>query len=123
MEKDECRDFAQVVHHHAGDTFRSVFRYTDDDWTALYVRDDVATDDLQSVISTLIQRLREQEPVIQEEYGRLGETRATVELHEDGVLLHFRETETDGVAVSLDREAAQELSTFIDQCQAALPDS
>lgn len=75
------------------------------------------------MISTLIQRLREQEPIIQEEYRRLGETQATVELHENGVLLHFRETETDGVAISLDHDAAQELADFVDQCQAALSGS
>ncbi|RKD85909.1 hypothetical protein [Halopiger aswanensis] len=117
MVKPEYQDLVRLIHDRAGNTFRSAFSYTADDWQALYLRDDIATKELHDVLPQLIDRARTIEPIVrEEEYPKIGAAQASVELHEHGVLIHFRESKDEGVAVSLEREAARELATFIDSC-------
>lgn len=117
MVKPEYQELVRLIHERAGDTFRSAFSYTADDWQALYLRDDIATKELHDVIPQLINRTRTIEPIVrEEEYPKLGAAQASVELHQRGVLVHFRVSEDEGVAVSLEREAARELAEFIDDC-------
>jgi hypothetical protein len=86
----------------------------------LYIRDDVATDELRGAFETLADRARDYEPIAGEAvYSGLGQTQATVELHADAVLLHFRESD-GGVVVSLDRNIAQGLGQFVNRCNGVL---
>lgn len=110
-----------LVHDRAGETFRSAWRYDGDDWSALYVRDDIATRELRETIPGLLERARENEPIVDPSvYGRMGAVEAEVELHEDAVLVHFPETDSEGVVVTLDQEAAQDLAGFIERCNTLL---
>jgi len=106
-----------VIDRHAGATFRAAFCYDETDWQTLYVREDVATEQLQSVVPALHEQVLEQDPLVPAEvYGGLGATQATVELHDDAVVVHFRESDTTGVVVTLDVEAARDLTEFISEC-------
>jgi hypothetical protein len=120
---DQYRDLLQVIHGRAGDAFRAAFRYGPDDWTMLYVRDDVATDQLRGSLPTIVQRAREYEPAVEPGgYPVVGETQATVELYDGAVILHFQTGTDTGIVVSLDREVAQGLGQFVNQINAVLAD-
>lgn len=121
VNETEYQDLLRLVQSRAGDSFRSAFCYDTDDWEALYLRGDVATEELRDSISVLFEQVRAHEPILRgSEYDRLGETRATVELYDDGVLLHFQKSETEGVVVTLDYEAARSLAGFVEQCNRVL---
>ena len=121
MNQEEYGDLIRLVKDRAGRTFRSAWKYDDEGWDALYVRGDIATEELENTISELIQNAREYEPIVPHDiYSGMGRTEAMIELHEDAILLYFRESETEGVAVTLDKEAGQDLATFVERCIALL---
>jgi len=111
------RELHRFIEEQAGGAYRTAFRYTMDDWEAIYVRDDVATRQLKREVPRIIKRARESQSLLQEEtYSALGELQATTEVHTDGVILHFHEAPEEGTVVSLDKEAARQLSDFLSGC-------
>ena len=121
MVQQRHKDLVRLVNYRTGKALRSAFAYNTDDWTPLYVRDDVATAELKRAMEESIPRVRRSDPIARaEEYGRIGETQATVELHDRAVIILIRESHTSGVLVSLDREIAQDLAAFISECVSAL---
>ncbi|RXK48366.1 hypothetical protein [Halorientalis pallida] len=121
MTNQQYQELLQLVRGRAGEAFRAALKYDDRDWTMLYVRDDVATEELRDVLNTLVGRARNSEPVATTDvYRGVGETQATVELHERAALLHLRQTNTRGVVVSLDRDIAQGLGHFVNRCNSVL---
>ncbi|WP_415382012.1 hypothetical protein [Halosimplex sp. TS25] len=121
MPANRYQPLLKLVHSRAGDAFRGAIRYGADDWSVLYLRDDVATERLRDSMETIVGRARAAAPIVpQEAYDRIGETQATVELHDRAALLHFREAPTDGIVVSLDRDVAKGLGQFVNSCNAVL---
>ena len=115
---DRYQGLVRLVEEQAGENFRSAFRYDEDDWAALFVRSDLATADLQQVIPGLAQRAREDEPLVREQdYEGLGPQRASISLHSEAVLIHFREGESTGVVVTLDKDVARNLADFVARCE------
>lgn len=123
MVHERYRELLELIRGRAGDAFRTAVKYDADGWTVLYVRDDVATEQLGNALDSLVDRARTRGSIAtRETYGEIGETQATVELHAEAVLLHFRESATDGVLVSLDRDIAQGLGQFVNGCNSVLYD-
>ncbi|MFB6085067.1 MAG: hypothetical protein ABEJ94_12570 [Halorientalis sp.] len=121
MVSDQYQELRQLIRGRAGDAFRAAVKYDRHDWTMLYVRDDVATRELRDALDTLVDRARSRDPVVTPDvYDGIGETQATVELHEGAALIHLRETDTRGVVVSLDRDIAQGLGAFVTRCNDVL---
>lgn len=117
MSEPSYREFLELVRARAGDSFRAAGSYTATDWEVLYVREDVATDRLRDALPELMRRARESEPIIgRDVYEGIGETQATVELHEGAAIIHFPISETAGVVISLDRDVAQGLGEFVTRC-------
>lgn len=112
-----------LIKEEAEGNFRSAFRYDETDWQALYVRSELATEDLQSVVPTLAERARSKEPMVREEdYPRLGSQRASISLHDEAVLVHVRDGPDSGVVVTLDTDVARNLSEFVARCENVLLD-
>ncbi|WP_459194155.1 hypothetical protein [Halosimplex sp. J119] len=121
MPDDRYQPLLQLVHNRAGDAFRGAIRYDADEWAVLYLRDDVATEQLRESMGAIIDRARSAESIVPESaYDRLGETQATVELHDHAAVLHFRTEPDSGVIVSLDRDVAKGLGQFVNSCNAVL---
>jgi hypothetical protein len=107
----------QLFHDQADWLFPAAFSYTATGWEPEYVRDDLKTRELRENIPEIIERVRGNRTMIDSgEYRQLGEARATVELYENGVLIHFRSRASEGVVVSLEAEAARDLAGFVDEC-------
>ncbi|GAA0658272.1 hypothetical protein [Salarchaeum japonicum] len=105
----------------AGDAYRTAFRYDADGWEPIHVREDLATRELHTLLPELVERVRGTRAwVSEEEYERFGGTTATMEIHEEGVLLHVPDGENAGVLVSLDVDAARSLVGFVAECEAKL---
>jgi hypothetical protein len=117
MVSDQYQELRQLIRGRAGDAFRGAVKYDQHDWTMLYVRDDVVTQELRDALDPLAERTRTRDPVVTPDlYDEIGETQAAVELHEKAALIHFRETSDRGVVVSLDRDIAQGLGAFVTRC-------
>ena len=121
MPAERYQPLLQLVHNRAGDSFRGAVRYDADDWSVLYIRDELATDQLRDSMATVVERARNSEPVVPEEqYEQIGATQAIVELHDRAVVLHFREGPSRGLLASLDRDVAQGLGQFVNSCSSVL---
>ncbi|PSP66285.1 hypothetical protein BRC70_09080 [Halobacteriales archaeon QH_6_68_27] len=120
--QESDRRLLELVRGRAGDAFRGAVRYDADEFTVLYVRDDIGTEELRAALPTIVERARADEPVVPVDiYGALGETQATVELQENAALVHFRrDTGGRGLLISLDRDVAQGLGSFIEKCLSVL---
>lgn len=121
MTDERYQELLQLVRDRAGDAFRAAVAYDESGWSVLYIREDVATPDLRDALDQLAERTRNRQPVVTPEvYDEIGETQATVELHEKAALIHLRETDNTGVTVSLDRDIAQGLGQFVNRCNGVL---
>ena len=118
---DDYKQLLRLVEEQAGGNFRAAFAYDADDWTALYVRSDLATTELQAIVPSLAERARHHEPLIREQdYPGLGAHRPSLSLHDDAVLIQFRVGERSGVVITLDNDVAQDLSEFVRRCESVL---
>lgn len=121
MIEERHRELHQFIQERARASYRSAFYYTGDDWEALYVRDDVASNRLRDELPDVVKRARQNQPLLHEDdYPPLGALSATTELHEEGVILHFPEGADEGTIVSLDRDAARRLAGFVSQAMSIL---
>ncbi|WP_430506017.1 hypothetical protein [Haloparvum sp. PAK95] len=121
MVENRHRALHQFVMERAGDSYRTAFYYHADGWETLHVREDVATEQLEESVPKAVERAREKRAFLRgEEYPPLGDTTATTEVHENGVIIHFPEKDREGVLISLDRDAAQKLASFVDQAISVL---
>ncbi|MEE6209959.1 hypothetical protein U3A55_07320 [Salarchaeum sp. III] len=110
-----------MVRERAGDAFRGAVRYTSDDWTLLYLRDDLKTEEFRTFLDDLVENARAYAPISDDDrYGALGASQANVELYENAAVIHFYDPENGGVLVSLDRDVAQGLGEFVDECTAVI---
>lgn len=116
------KQLVRLIRDETGESFRAAFAYDEENWTALYVRSDLATADLGSVVPSLAERARTREPLVREEdYGALGTHRASISLHDDAVLIQFHGEEgASGVVVTLDTDVAQNLAEFVTRCESVL---
>lgn len=118
---DQYQQLVRLIEDQAGENFRAAFQYDVRDWTALYVRPDLATSDLESIVPSLVERAREHEPLVREQdYAGLGAQRASISLHDEAVLVQFYEGNRSGVVVTLDTDVARNLSEFVKQCETVL---
>mgnify|MGYP006278135475 CR=1 FL=1 len=121
---DRHQQLVRLIEEQAGESFRSAFSYDAEGWTALYVRTDLATRDLEAVVPSLAKRARDHEPLIRQlDYPGLGEQRASISLHDDAVLVQFHDGDRSGVVITLDNDVAQDLSEFVAECEAVLTES
>jgi len=121
MPDERYQPLLQLVHNRAGDAFRGAVRYDADGWDALYLRDDVATESLKRALPTITERACADRSIVpDDQYDRLGQHHATVELYDHAAVLHFREATDSGIVVSLDRDVAQGLGQFVNSCTAVL---
>lgn len=121
MIDERHRQLHRFIQERANMSYRSAFYYERDDWDALYIREDVATERLHDELPDVVKRARQNQPLLRkEDYPPLGEVRATTEVHEDGVVLHFPEGPESGTLVSLDCDVARRLAGFITQAMEIL---
>lgn len=116
----------EFVQNRAGESYRASFHYKGDEWEPLYVREDLATRELRERIPQAREDLVERRALVPEEkYPPLGETHATTEIHEHGVIVHIPEGPREGTVISLDRQAARRITGFVVRCRSVLesPDS
>lgn len=121
MADDRYQHLVRAVHSTAGDAFRTAFRYDSEEWSALYVRNDLSTPELRGAITDLIERGRDVDPIIPtEQYERLGGVVATVEVHEVGSLIHLQEGAASATAITVDTDADLDLIELARECRSVL---
>ena len=120
--EERHRRLVRLLRERTGEALRGVISYDADDIDVLYVREDLATGELREALPEGIRRLRERGPIVPETYATFGDYRATTEVYDGAVLLDFPTAERAGVLVTLNPDAATQLSEFVSRCSAVLRD-
>ena len=101
----------------AGDSLRSVIRYSDSEFSIAYLREDISKPNflqrMEEVLLNITGGGSNRNQALTTEFGPLE---ASVHVREKGVILHFPVEQEKGVFVSLEPGAARQLSTFIREC-------
>ncbi|QDX39921.1 hypothetical protein [Salarchaeum sp. JOR-1] len=122
MASDRHARLVRFVTAEAGEYFRTGVRYTSFGWEVLYRRDDLPDQRLKERNQAIVDRVRDYEP-LREEGSPFGDARASIELYEDGVLIHLREAEQSGVVLAFEVDIAQNLAGFVVKCRQTLQSS
>ena len=110
-------DLVNYLEERAGEYHRGTVRYDQTDTDVLHLRDDVREERMLSEINRMLQRLRPEATMQEEQAFPFGELHATVRVFEDALVLHFPISSKHGVVVSLEPETARNLNTFLGECE------
>ncbi|WP_435096792.1 hypothetical protein [Halarchaeum sp. P4] len=116
MTERRYQTLVQFVSTRAQRYFRTAVHYTEDGWEALYRRGDLPAERAERRTSAVVEKARARDP-LREPDSPFGDLDATVELYENGVFIIIRESATEGVIVSLERDAARNLAGFVVECE------
>lgn len=108
-------DFVHFLEERAGEYLRGALRYDDEAYEMLYLRDDLRQTRFRSEVDRIVARLREGSKDTEEAAFPFGAYHGSVRCFENATLLHFP-LNGEGIAVSLDPEAATNLNTFAGEC-------
>lgn len=115
---DRCRD-------RVGDSLRGIYVYGPDDHTIVYTRDDIDygyTDDRLLALLESANQIHQSLQGMQTDKELLGAPEASVQVFEYAYVVQFLDDQ-HGIAVSIDDDAASELSTLVRECTAVLQDA
>ncbi|WP_435125724.1 hypothetical protein [Halobaculum sp. D14] len=101
----------------AGPLLRGAWQYNHDDYYTLYLRDDVADRYSDTDFEALFDALRTSGPRddVLEQLGEIGRLHCDVRMYDGAVTLHILQRDDVGTLVSLDPDAATDLTSFVNQ--------
>lgn len=119
----ELAPFLEYLQQRAGDSLRAVEWYREDEAELIYLRDDLDVGEVQPRADEIHQRLIGGESLAEPQQLReLGPRLATINLHEEAVLINLPVGEQYGVVVGLEPEAARNLHDFVTDARTQLRD-
>lgn len=112
------RTIAKFCRNKAGESLRGVYHYSDGEYEALYLRDDIAEQYTDEGLTDFFELVAESEDTDtqQEEALHVGTHHATLRLYDDALLLQFPQGEDIGTLIALDPTAGRDISAFVVQC-------
>lgn len=105
---------AEYLSRRASDAFRGLAQYDGDDLDVRYARDDLGHDEMYERAEVIHRAVRPRDDT--NALDELGATRATIQMREDAVVLHFPVDEDVGYLVGLEPDVARDLSSFVSDC-------
>lgn len=94
---------------------RGIVVYSEEEYEVLYLRDELQEVRLRSELDSIVSRLRGGSKEQEETSFPFGGFHGSVRCFDNATLLHFP-LNGEGVAVSLDPDAARDLNTFAGDC-------
>lgn len=117
MVKQRADELSIYLKHRAGENLRTVVRYTETEFSLAYLRDDISEPRFLQRMEEVLLNISKGGPNRNENLAeQFGPLRASVHVREGGVFLHFPVAQDEGIIVSLEPGAAQQLSSFIREC-------
>jgi len=118
MPLETTRRLADHLQKRAGEYLRSVIHYDVDDYTIVYMREDVEAQYSEEDIDDVVNQLFSENFFTgkQEELYVHGNLQCTIHCFSHGVEMHFPMLDPQGAAVSLDPQATEELYSFVGDC-------
>lgn len=112
-------EFVQYLLEQGGGLLRTVARYTAEDSSVLFLREDVADEDAAQRLQAIIESSRAENARagrLEHLHGEDGRLNCVVRSFERGVEMHFVTGDDEGVIVGFDPDAATNLHDFVGEC-------
>lgn len=107
----------KFVRKEAGKSLRAVVEYDHTDIEVLHHREGLTEETVvrrtRSIYDQVVQVSGSQEDALTDELGR---KRATLQVREEVVIIHLLESQLQGHIISLEPDAARDLTTFLAEC-------
>lgn len=117
MARESAANLTTFVRNRAGESLRTVVPYDGRTYTVHYLRDDLTEPDvlarLEEVLANVISGGGRRDEKIRSEFGTLS---ASVQIREDGVIMHFPKSTDSGVLLSFESAVAKQLDDFVGEC-------
>ncbi|MFC7166656.1 hypothetical protein [Halospeciosus flavus] len=110
-------DLLAFLQRRAGNTLRIVVTYDADGFDLEYVRDDLDRATVDATVSDIHARLTSKPAPSEDECAEhLGRRYVSLQLREEAVVLNFPTDPNAGRVVTLEPEAARQLTGFVAEC-------
>lgn len=114
--KHVSNSLARYLNDRVGDLLRGVAHYREDEFTVVYLRDDVREERHRDEVGQMLNRIKHEGTAKEEQSFPFGHLHATLRIFDQTILLHFPIENQTGVVVALEPEVARSLNSFVGDC-------
>lgn len=117
MVDDMHRELVAYLRSQAGDYLRGVATYDSEEYSVVYLRDDLRTQHFKSELDRMYEYLSRESRVREQRAFPFGSLDGTLRLFEDAIVLHYPGTQERGTVITLDPEVGRNLTEFMRECE------
>lgn len=111
------QSLVKFVKKEAGKSLRAVVKYEQASIDVQYHRDDLSVTTVERRVHTIFDQITTVSGTQDDELtAELGRKRATLQVREEVVVIHLLENPFEGHIISLEPDAARDLTTFLAEC-------
>ena len=110
------RSLSSYLGDRVGDHLRGVAQYQGDDFTVVYLREDIKKHRHRDEIDQMLTRIKQEGTANEEQSFPFGHMHATLRIFDETIFMHFPLENRTGVVVALEPEVAQQLNSFVGDC-------
>lgn len=110
------KSLARYLNDRVDDLLRGVAHYQEDEFTVVYLRDDIRKQRHHDEVEQMLSRIKHEGSAKEEQSFPFGHLHATLRIFDETIFLHFPIENQTGVVVALEPEVAQSLNSFVGDC-------
>ena len=114
--KQISRSLSSYLNDRVGDQLRGVAHYREDDFTVVYLRDDIREHRHRDEIDQMLTRIKQEGTANEEQSFPFGHLHATLRIFDETIFMHLPIENLSGVVVALEPEVALKLNSFVGDC-------
>lgn len=114
--KQVSQRLSRFLNDRVGDLLRGVAHYQDDEFTVVYLRDDIREERHRDEIEQMLTRVLDEGTIEEEQSFPFGHLHATLRIFDETIFMHFPIENRRGIVVALEPEVAQSLNSFVGDC-------
>ena len=114
--KQISQTLATYLNDRVGELLRGVAHYKGDDFTVVFLRDDIKEHRHREEVNQMLTRIKQEGTTEEEESFPFGHLYATLRVFDETIFMHYPIENNTGVVVALEPEVAQSLNSFVGDC-------
>jgi hypothetical protein len=119
MVQEAAERVAEYAHDRCGSGLRTVAYLADDEWTCVYLRDDLQDTYTEETYAEAVERFRTDhvEPPVETDSLPVGRRHSVVYHHDNAFIIRLFVGAGENILVSVDPDTGRSLLMFIDECR------
>ncbi|WP_435175670.1 DUF7522 family protein [Halorussus sp. AFM4] len=117
MDGDTHTQLLAYLRDHVDSSLRGITVYDADNYDVIYIREDLRAERVRSEVDQMVERLRQETRVREQQSFPFGGLNGTLRSFEDAMVMHFPDTQERGTVVTLEPEVGRDLNMFMHECE------